>query len=491
MINSIIKAAIYNKVLTVILTAISIVMGCMAFQALPIDAVPDITNVQVQVNTAVEGLIPEEIEKFITYPIESGMGGIPDVDEIRSISRFGLSQVTIIFEEGSDVYRARQLVSEKLQAIKDELPGNVQPKLGPITTGLGEIYFYALEAKEEATEDERPQQLMELRALNEWVIKPRLLNVKGVAEVNAIGGFEKQYFVKPRLEELARYGIHLHEVVEAIKNNNRNTGGGYIQQTAEQLLIQSTGLVKSIDDIRDIVVKKLPTLQTVTVGDIADVSLDKELRTGAALVNGKESVVGTVLMLLGENSRTVSLDVEARVREIRKNLPSWVKLETLYNRSSLVNKTLSTVEHNLIFGATLVALILLIIIGNLRVAIITAITIPLSLLATFMFMKLFKISGNLMSLGALDFGIIIDGAVIVMDNCVRLISQKSKHIGRSLSRDEVRAEVYKATTEIRSAAGFGQMIIIVVFLPVFALTGVEAKMFAPMAAAFSFALVSA
>lgn len=491
MINSLIKSAIYNKGLTIIFTLLAVALGWKSFQALPIDAVPDITNVQVQVNTAVEGLIPEEIEKFITYPIESEMGGIPDVDEIRSISRFGLSQVTIVFDEGMDIYRARQLVSEKLQSIKDELPGSVQPKLGPISTGLGEIYFYALKAKEEAQGEERLKQLMELRSLNEWVIKPRLLNVKGVTEVNAIGGYEKQFFVKPRLEDLSRYGIHLHEIVEAIKNNNRNTGGGYIQQTAEQLLIQSTGLVRSIDDIKAIVIKKLPTLKTVTVGDIADVSLDKELRTGAASVNGKESIIGTILMLLGENSRTVSLAVDDRVQEIRKSLPDWVKLETLYNRSSLVDKTLSTVEHNLLFGACLVAIILLIIIGNLRVAIITAVTIPLALLATFIFMKVFGISGNLMSLGALDFGIIIDGAVIVMDNCVRMISQQVQKKGRPLNREEVRREVYNATVEIRSAAGFGQMIILMVFLPIFALTGVEAKMFIPMAAAFCFALGSA
>lgn len=491
MLNSIIKTAIYSKGLTFTLTMVAIFAGWMSFQTLPIDAVPDITNVQVQVNTAVKGLIPEEIEKFITYPIESEMGGIPDVDEIRSITRFGLSQVTIIFEEGTDIYRARQLVSEKLQSIKDDLPGGVQPKLGPITTGLGEIYFYALEAKEEAQGEERLSQLMELRAINEWLIKPRLLTVKGVAEVNAIGGYEKQYFVKPRLDDLSKYGIHLHEVVEAIENNNRNTGGGYIQQTAEQLLVQATGLVHSPDDIKGIVIKKLPNFKTVTVGDIAEVSLDRELRTGAALVNGQESIIGTTLMLLGENSRTVAIDIESKIDEIKKGLPEWVKLETLYNRSELVNSTLGTVEKNLLFGAFLVALILLIIIGNFRVAIITAVTIPLSLLTTFILMRYFNVSGNLMSLGALDFGIIIDGAVIVMDNCVRFVSRRAKELGRPLSREEVRTSVFEATVEIRSAAGFGQMIIIVVFLPIFALTGVEAKMFVPMAAAFCFALGSA
>lgn len=491
MINSIIKSAIYNKGVTFILTLVGLVLGWLSFKSLPIDAVPDITNVQVQINTAVEGLVPEEIEKFITFPIENEMGGMPDVQEIRSISRFGLSQVTVVFEEGADIYKARQFVSEKLQSVKSELPPRVSPKLGPITTGLGEIYFYALEAKEVAEGKERLEQLMELRSINEWMIKPRLLNVKGVAEINAIGGYEKQFFVKPRLSDLARYGIHLHEIVEAIENNNRNTGGGYIQQTAEQLLIQATGLVSSIEDIESIVIKKLPTLKTVRIGDIAEVSLDKELRTGAALVDGKERVLGTVMMLLDENSRTVALKVEERVQEIKKTLPEWVELKTVYNRSDLVNRTLLTVEKNLIFGAGLVALILMVLIGNIRVAIITAITIPLSLLTTFILMRFFGFSGNLMSLGALDFGIIIDGAVIVMDNCVRFISRKSKELGRSLTRDQVREEVYKATAEIRSAAGFGQVIILVVFLPIFALTGVEAKMFFPMAATFCFALLSA
>lgn len=491
MINKLISTAIYKRGMIFLFTFLAIVFGWMSFQSLPIDAVPDITNVQVQVNTSVEGLIPEEIEKFITYPIESEMGGIPGVDQIRSITRFGLSQVTIIFNEGANIYLARQLVAEKLQSIKDELPNGIQPKLGPITTGLGEIYFYALEAKEKAEGEERLKQLMDLRALNEWFITPRLLTVKGVAEVNAIGGFEKQFFVQPRMEDLNRFGIHLDEVVEAIEKNNRNTGGGYVQQTAEQLLIQATGLVRSTDDIKEIVIKRLPSFKTVTIADVADVRLDKELRTGAALVNGEESVIGTILMLLGENSRTVSLDVDDKIQEIKGSLPDWVKLEVLYNRSDLVNETLGTVEKNLLFGAALVALILLIMIGNIRVAIITAITIPLSLLTTFILMKFFNVSGNLMSLGALDFGIIIDGAVIVMDNCVRMLASKAKELKRDLSREEIREQVLKATIEIRSAAGFGQLIIIIVFVPIFALTGVEAKMFVPMAAAFCFALGSA
>ncbi len=491
MIDLIIEKSVQNKGLVFILTGIMVIAGWYSYQSLPIDAVPDITNIQVQVNTSIEGLVPSEIEKFVTYPIESEMGGIPEIEQIRSISRFGLSQVTIIFKEGADIYRARQMVSEKLQTLKGTLPSNVQPTMGPISTGLGEVYFYSLEAKEVAKGDERIKQLMEIRALNEWTVQPRLLLVDGVAEINSIGGFAKQFYVQPRMDDLAKYGIHLEEVLNSIKNNNRNTGGGYIQQTAEQLLIQASGLVRSIEDIENIPLKKLPNFNTVSIKDVADVKLDKEIRTGAALVNGKEVVMGTVLMLLGENSRTVAQDVDKKVTEIQKSLPEWVEIKTLYDRSTLVNSTLSTVQHNILFGALLVAFFLLILIGDLRVTLITVITIPLSLLATFIWMKMFNVSGNLMSLGALDFGIIIDGAVIVMDNCVRVVGKRAKEAGRTLTRSEIKNAVTFATKEIRSAAGFGQLIIVVVFLPLFALTGVEAKMFTPMAATFCFALGSA
>ena len=491
MIDKIIEASVRNKGLVLLLTLGVIIAGWFSFKSLPIDAVPDITNVQVTVNTPVDGLIPEEIEKFVTFPIESIMGGMPGVEQIRSISRFGLSQVTIIFEEGTNIYLARQVVAEKLQSLSGNLPEGIQPEMGPITTGLGEIYFYALEAKEPASGEKRIEQLMELRALNEWFIKPRLLMVKGVAEVNAIGGYEKQFFVEPDLEKLSRFGIHLDDVVEAIKNNNRNTGGGYIQQTAEQLLIQASGLVGDTEDIKNIVVKTLPSLRNIKIGDIADVMLDRELRTGAALVNGQETVIGTILMLLGENSRTVSIDVDQKIQEIKKGLPDWVTLETVYNRSTLVDATLGTVKSNLLFGALLVVLTLLLLVGNIRVAIITAVTIPLSLISTFILMRYFNVSGNLMSLGALDFGIIIDGAVIVMDNCVRWVAKKKEELGRTLTREEVKDFVISATKEIRSAAGFGQLIVVIVFIPLFTLTGVEGKMFIPMAAAFCFALGAA
>lgn len=492
MIDRIIRSSIQNQGLAFIFAAVLLIAGIYAFRYLPIDAVPDITNVQVTVNSQVEGLVPEEIEKFVTFPIESEMGGIPGVLEVRSISRFGLSQVTIVFEEGFNIYLARQLVGEKLQGVRDKLPHGVEPNLGPITTGLGEIYFYALEAKKPSDNPtERLKQLMELRAINEYSIKPRLLMVKGVSEVNAIGGYEKQFHVKPRLDAMARYGIDLEDVVKSIEANNRSTGGGYVQQTAEQLLIQAPGLITSPKQLESIVVKTLPNLRVIKLGDIADIGLGRELRTGAALVNGEESIIGTVLMLLGENSRTVSQDVDVKIDEIKSSLPEWVNLETIYNRSELVDSTLGTVEHNLLFGALLVVIILLLLIGNVRVAVITAATIPLALLGTFIGMKVFKVSGNLMSLGALDFGIIIDGAVIVMDNCVRLVSQQSQKLGRTLTRDEIRDAVSKATIEIRSAAGFGQLIIIIVFLPLFGLTGVEGKMFVPMASTFCFALLFA
>jgi len=491
MINTLIDFSIKNKAVVLMLTFFGIILGWTSYKSLPIDAVPDITNVQVQINTPVKGLVPSEIEKFVTFPIENAMGGIPDIQGVRSISRFGLSQVTIVFKDRTDIYRARQLVSEKLQGIQSVLPGNVQPAMGPITTGLGEVYFYSLEAKVPEVGEARIKQLMEIRSLNEWNIKPRLLTVEGVAEINTIGGFQKQFFVQPRMKDLSKYGIHLHELVDAIKSNNRNTGGGYIQQTAEQLLIQSNGLLKSIEDIKNIPIKKMANFRTVFVKDIANVNLDKEIRTGAALVDGKEAVVGTVLMLLNENSRSVAENVDEKVGEIKKSLPNWVEMKTLYNRSDLVNSTLSTVQYNLIFGALLVALFLLLLLGESRVALITVITIPLSLLATFIWMRVFNISGNLMSLGALDFGIIIDGAVIVMDNCVRTVRSKANNLGRKLTRREIQDAVVFATKEIKSAAGFGQLVIVVVFLPLFALSGVESKMFTPMAATFCFALGSA
>lgn len=468
-----------------------VVAGIYSFQHLPIDAVPDITNNQVQINTVIEGLAPEEIERTVTFPVESSMRGIAGVEQVRSITRFGLSQVTVVFKDGVDIYRARQLVTERLQNVAADLPKGAKPQLGPISTGLGEIYQYVLDFKEKKKGDARTEQLMEIKALQDWFIKPRLLTVEGVAEINTSGGFEKQYHVQPDPKKMVAYGIHFDEIKEALENVNKNVGGGYVEQTAEQFLIQGVGLLKTAKEIENVPVKRLESFKTIKIKDVAKVALGKELRTGAATYDGYEVVLGTVMMLLGENSRSVSTRVHEKMEEIKKTLPSHVELTTVYNRSDLVNQTLGTVEHNLIMGALLVTVILLIFLGNIRAAVITAITIPLSLLATFLLMKPLGLSGNLMSLGALDFGIIVDGTVIVLDNCVRYIQLKYQKLGRRLSAEELKQAVYEATVEIRTAAGFGELIVIMVFLPVFALTGVEGKMFTPMAATFILAVFAA
>lgn len=490
MINKVIEFSVNNRMFVFMATLLLIVFGLKSFQELSIDAVPDITNSQVQINTQVKGLVPEEVERMVTFPIEYSMNGIPGVETIRSISRYGISQVTVIFKEGTDIFKARQLTSEKLQNI--ELPAGVVPEMGPISTGLGEIFHYSIEAKTpEKDEEKRLLQLMELRSIQDWYIKPRLLTVKGVTEVNTIGGYEKQFFIQPRIDQMSKYGLHFDDVEAAIENTNLNVGGGYIQQTGEQLLVRGVGLLKGIKDIENVVVKRLSSYQIIKIKDIAQVKFDKEIRTGAATVNGEESIIGTAFMLLGENSRAVAQRVSSKLEDVKKDLPEWVELKVLYDRSNMVNATLNTVEHNLLMGAGLVMVFLLLLVGNLRAAIITSLMIPVSLLMTFILMRWQNVSGNLMSLGALDFGIIVDGAVIVIENCVHRLQKRGKELGRELSRAEVKQLVIDSAIEIRSAAGFGELIVITVFIPLFALTGVEGKMFGPMAMTFIMALGSA
>lgn len=489
--NRIIHFSVFHPGIVLTLTFGAAILGWLSFKTLPIDVVPDITNNQVQVYSQIEGLAPEEIERSVTFPIENAMGGISGVMEVRSITRFGLSQVTIVFEDGMDIYRARQLVAERLQTVGNQLPKNVLPKLGPVSTGLGEIFFYSVEPIEVKTGKARIEQLMETRAIQDWYVRPRLLTVKGVAEVNTIGGLEKQFHVQPDPQKMARHALHFSEITEALEATNRNVGGGYVEQTAEQFLIQGVGLLDSIEEIESTPIKMLENLQTIYIKDIARVTLDTELRTGAAVVHGEETVLGTVFMLIGENGRTVSRRVAEKIKEIEAGLPSGYKISTLYDRSTLVDKTLGTVEHNLLYGASLVILILLFLLGNVRAAIITAVVIPLSLLATFIVMKRFGISGNLLSLGALDFGIIVDGAVIVLDHCVRRIHDLTQKLSRSLTPEEVKQTVYESTLEIRTAAGFGELIVVVVFLPILALSGIEGKMFQPMAATFGIAVLGA
>jgi len=492
MINRIIHFSVYHRAFVLILTAVIAVFGLYSYKNLPIDAVPDITNNQVQINTVVGGLIPEEIERAITFPIENAMSGVAGVEQVRSITRFGLSQVTVVFDDSVEIYRARQLVAERLSSVSSSLPEMAKPKLGPVSTGLGEIFFYAVEAEKPASAGpERLRQLMELKAIQEWYVKPRLLTVKGVAEVNTIGGFEKQFHVQPDPKRMARFGVHFDDIKEALQRTNRNVGGGYVEETAEQFLVQAKGLFDGIEDIRSTPIKSLETFRTVAISDVADVVLGTELRTGAGLVRGEESVIGTAMMLVGENSRTVSLRVADRLKEIAPGLPPGTKLEVLYDRSDLVNATIKTVLKNLVTGAALVIMILILLLGNTRAALITALVIPLSLLVTFILMRFFGISGNLMSLGALDFGIIVDGAVIVLDNCIRHVHDRIKEKGGSLNQAELKEAVYEAAVQIRTAAGFGEIIVITVFLPIFALVGIEGKMFVPMAAAFCFAVFGA
>lgn len=489
MLRNIINYCLIHPFQIVLMTVLLIVSGLYAFKTLPIDAVPDITNVQVQVNTKVDGFGPEEVERLVTLPVEMSLNGIPGVDQVRSITRFALSQVTVSFDEGTNIYLARQLVSERLQSLKSDLPTNAIPVLSPVTTGLGEVYHYVLDYKQKATGEERVQQLSELRSLQEWFLKPRLMTVKGVAEINTIGGHEKQYLIQPDTKKLAQYGLDLEDIAQSISKANRNEGGSYIEQTGDQFLITAKGMFESLDDISAIPVSTLGNLQVLRLRDIAKVNIGVSKRTGAALLDSDEVVLGTVLMLSGANSREVSASVHEKILEVSKSLPKGIELKTIYNRSDLVDETISTVQENIIAGAVLVIIVLLVLVGNVRAALISAIVIPLSLLFSFIAMKYLGISGNLMSLGALDFGVITDGAVIVLDNCLRMLSEKKKENGRALTQDEKRNTILEATLQIRKSAGFGEIIVAIAFLPVFAFVGVEGKMFIPMASTFIIAIL--
>ena len=466
-------------------------LGIHSYRQLPIDAVPDITNVQVQVNTSAPGYSPLESEQRITFPIETAMAGLPHLEETRSLSRYGLSQVTVVFKDGTDIYFARQLVNERIQAAKGQLPAGVEPEMGPVSTGLGEIYMWTVDAKPGALKpDGTPYSSTDLREIQDWIIKPQLRNVPGVTEINTIGGYTKEFHVAPVPAKLVAYGLTMRDVAEALERNNSNVGAGYIEKEGEQYLIRAPGQVGSIAEMKDIVVAT-PQGVPVRVADVADVAIGKELRTGAATQNGHEVVLGTVFMLIGENSRAVSQAVAQRLDEINRTLPKGVVANTVYDRTILVDKAIGTVRTNLLEGAMLVIAILFIFLGNIRAAIITALVIPLSMLFTFTGMVANHVSANLMSLGALDFGIIIDGAVVIVENCVRRLAHAQALAGRRLTREERFHEVYAASREARRPLLYGQLIIMVVYLPVFALTGVEGKMFHPMAFTVVAALLGA
>lgn len=491
MVDKIIHFAITRRMLVMALTLFIAAIGIYNSFRLPIDAVPDITNVQVQINTKVDGYTPLEVEQRITYLIENAMAGIPSLEYTRSLSRYGLSQVTVIFQEGTDIYWARQQIGERLQGVGGELPAGVEPALGPIASGLGEIFSYVVSAEAGATRaDGQPYNAEDLRTLQDWVIRPQLLKVPGITEINSIGGFERQYQVAPIPGKLLAFKLGVADVIAALERNNLNSGAGYIERLGEQYLVRSPGQLRTIGEIEALVVAKRDDAP-VRIRDVAKVQLGRELRSGAASHNGQEAVLGTAMMLLGENSRVVAKRVGAKLAEVQQSLPQGVVVEAVYDRTSLVEKTIQTVQKNLFEGAVLVIVVLFLLLGNVTAALITALVIPLSMLFAISGMAANRVSGNLMSLGAIDFGIIVDGAVIVVENALRRLGLAQHRLGRLLTLEERLNEVFHSTKEVFNPAVFGVLIIMLVYLPIFALSGVEGKMFHPMAFTVVAALLGA
>ena len=485
MLEKIIDFALRRRAL--ILTAAIAVsgLGIYNYQYLPIDAVPDITNVQVQINTEAPGYSPIEIESRITFPIETALAGLPRLDYTRSVSRYGLSQVTAVFEDGTDIYFARQLINERLAQARGQLPEGLNPEPGPIATGLGEIFMYTVSSAPGAEHDP-----MHLREVQDWIIRPQLRLTPGVVEINTVGGYTKQFLVAPIPEQLLAYGFSLDDLVAALKANNTNVGAGYIERSGAQYLVRSPGQATGLADLADIVVGTRSGIP-IYVRDVATLTLGHELRNGAAMQDGREVVLGTAFMLIGENSRTVARAVEQKLADIQSSLPDGVIVEPLYSRSHLVEQTIDTVRENLAAGALLVIVVLFAILGNWRGALVTAAVIPLALLMTITGMVEAGMSGNLMSLGALDFGLFVDCAVVVAVNCLRQLAIAQRERGGLLPLKE-RLKVTKAATrEVLKPSIFGIVIIIIVYLPILTLTGIEGKMFRPMALPVSGALLSA
>jgi cobalt-zinc-cadmium resistance protein CzcA len=490
MINRILEFSLRQRVFVLMATFGLVGVGVWSMLRLPIDAVPDITNVQVQINTEVAAFAPEEIEKLVTFPIETEMAGIQNLDELRSISKFGLSQVTLVFEDGTDIYRARQLVNERLQNTLDELPSSIQPRLAPITTGLGEIYHYVVDYKPGATNKPatRHEQLMQLKLIQDWTIKPMLRSVPGIAEISPSGGYEKQIVVQPDPQKMTSAGIGFDELTAVIGENAENAGGGVIQQAGEQISIRGISRVQTTDEIANLPIKFGFGKEPIKVKDVAEVGIGSKVRTGASLENGEETVSGITLMLAGGNSRLIARSVDERLKEIQKKLPEGVEIRTTYDRSDLVNRTIATVKKNLFEGAVLVVVVLLLLLGNVRAALIVAAAIPLAMLFALTGMVQSGVSGNLMSLGAIDFGLIIDGAVVIVENIVRQLGLKQHQLGRRLNREERLHVVLSASKQVGSPMFFGVAIITIVYIPILALTGIEGKMFHPMAWTVMFAL---
>lgn len=491
MLESFIRLSIKHRWLVLLAVAGLIGVGVYSLLRLPIDAVPDITNVQVQINTEASGFTPLEVEQRVTFPIETALAGLPRIEYTRSLSRYGLSQITLGFEDGTDIYWARQLIAERLQVAGSQLPVGIEPVMGPVATGLSEIYMYTVEAAPSAQRaDGMPYSPTDLRTIQDWVVKPQLRTVPGVVEINTVGGYVREIQIAPDLTRLDALDLTLDDLIEAVRENGDNRGAGYIERNGEIYLVRVPGQLSDLASIEQIVVTQRGG-RTVRIADVARVVEGRELRTGAATENGEEVVLGTVMMLIGENSREVATAVDRRVQEIRKTLPEGVALRTTYDRTSLVNRTIQTVTISLAEGALLVIVVLFLLLGNFRAAIITALVIPVSMLMTATGMLRAGVSGNLMSLGALDFGLIVDGAVIIIENCLRRFAGAQRELGRALTGAERHELAATATAEVIRPSLFGIGIITAVYLPIFALEGVEGKMFHPMAFTVVFALTSA
>ncbi|MCL4677146.1 MAG: CusA/CzcA family heavy metal efflux RND transporter [Alphaproteobacteria bacterium] len=499
MIAKILGFSIAHRLLIVMITAVMASYGVYSLSKLPIDAVPDITNNQVAINIEVPSLSPYEIEKQVTYPIETAMAGIPGLSYTRSISRNGFSQVTVIFKDEIDIYFARAQVNERLAEAKESLPEGAEPRMGAISTGLGEIYMWTVEYENPESEYTTPEgrvlktafeKAMYLRTVQDWIIRPQLKIVPGVAEIDAIGGYAQQYHVQPDPQKLAALGLSFSDVIESLERNNTSTGAGFLEQKGESYVVRADGRLEDIQQIENVVLSTRGGIP-IYIKDVASVELGKELRTGSASENGHEVVVGTAMMLKGENSRIVSKAVDERITEINKSLPQGIKAKTVLNRTKLVDATIHTVQKNLGEGALLVVVILFLLLGNIRAALITALVIPITMMLTATGMLKAGISANLMSLGALDFGLIVDGAVIVTENCLRRLAERQHHEGRLLTLQERMSEVLNASRQMIQPAVFGQAIIITVYLPLLTFSGVEGKMFEPMAMTVIIALVAA
>ncbi len=491
LLERLISDAIHHRWAVLTIVALLCALGIWSFQRLPIDATPDITNVQVQINSEAAGFSPLEAEQRVTFPVETAIAGLPGLEYTRSVSRYGLSQVTAVFRDGTDIYFARQLINERLQNARDQLPPGVAPEMGPIATGLGEIFMYTLEVDPNARMADGSRYTPEdLRTLQDWVIRPQLRNSPGVTEVNSIGGFERQYHVTPLPDRLSAYGLTLNDVVDALGRNNDNVGAGYIERYGEQYLVRVPGQASGIEDLRSIIVTNRGGVP-IRIGDVSDVIMGEELRTGAATENGREVVLGTVFMLAGENSRVVARAAAQRLEQAAKALPGGVRAVPIYDRTKLVERSIWTVEKNLLEGALLVIVVLFLLLGNVRAALITAAVIPITMLMTITGMVQAGVSGNLMSLGALDFGLIVDGAVIIVENCLRRFGETQHSLGRLLNREERFSLAASATSEVIRPSLFGVLIIALVYVPIFALGGVEGKMFHPMAITVVMALTAA